>query len=121
MYSYVYSPYSCVTFGYPRAVIMEDMMSTLSKLSFVELPVNVTRDVVGYKRKRLIGRIEEQRALLRDPGYTKTVKRWSGTKGAADRKEGRQGGSHVPVLEVAAKRRLRRHVANRGQARRVRT
>ncbi len=42
-------------------------MSTLSKLSFVELPVSATRDVMGYKRKRLIDRIEEQRALLRDP------------------------------------------------------
>lgn len=62
-------------------------MSTLSKLSFVELPVNATRDVVGYKRKRLVDRIEEQRALLRDPSFTKTVKRWSGKKGAADRKK----------------------------------
>jgi Family of unknown function (DUF6641) len=62
-------------------------MSTLSKLSFVELPVNATRDVVGYKRKRLVDRIEEQRALLRDPSFTKTVKRWNGKKGAADRKK----------------------------------
>src|SRR5437016_3226036 len=86
MYSRRMSPYSCGQRSHSRGrVIMENKMSALAKLSFVELPVTVARDVTSYKRKRLIDRVEEQRALLRDPNYTKTVKRWNAKKGAPNR------------------------------------
>jgi 1-acyl-sn-glycerol-3-phosphate acyltransferase len=61
-------------------------MSALSKLNFVELPANAnSRDIMGYKRRRAVARLEDQRKLLVDPSFTRTVKRLSGKKGDANR------------------------------------
>src|ERR1041385_6084817 len=50
-------------------------LSSLSKLSFVELPKSAARDVIGYKRKRAAVRLQHLRELLKNPAYTRTVKR----------------------------------------------
>jgi hypothetical protein len=69
---------------------MEDAMTSLKSLTFTTLPkstVNPTLD----RRTKIIARLEEQKALLRDSGYTRTVRAWgksdSGEKVMVEKKQ----------------------------------
>jgi hypothetical protein len=55
--------------------MMEDKMAVLKSLTFTALPqagANPTLD----RRTRIITRLEEQKALLADPSFTRTVRTW---------------------------------------------
>ena len=65
-------------------------MTSLKSLTFTTLPkstVNPTLD----RRTKIIARLEEQKALLRDPAYTRVVRAWgkndSGEKVMVDKKQ----------------------------------
>jgi hypothetical protein len=70
---------------------MEDaMINALTSLTFTTLPkstVNPTLD----RRTKIIARLEEQKALLRDPGYMRLVRAWgkndSGEKAMMEKKQ----------------------------------
>jgi hypothetical protein len=69
---------------------MEDAMTSLKSLTFTTLPkstVNPTLD----RRTKIIARLEEQKALLRDSGYMRTVRAWgkndSGEKTIVEKKQ----------------------------------
>jgi hypothetical protein len=69
---------------------MEDAMTSLKSLTFTTLPkstVNPTLD----RRTKIIARLEEQKALLRDSGYIRTVRAWgkndSGEKVMVEKKQ----------------------------------
>jgi hypothetical protein len=54
---------------------MEDKMAVLKSLTFITIPTpggNPTLD----RRTRVIARLEEQKVLLKDPNYTRTVRTW---------------------------------------------
>jgi hypothetical protein len=69
---------------------MEDAMTSLKSLTFTTLPkstVNPTLD----RRTKIIARLEEQKALLRDSGYMRTVRVWgksdSGERAMIEKKQ----------------------------------
>jgi hypothetical protein len=69
---------------------MEDAMTSLKSLTFTTLPkssINPTFD----RRTKIIARLEEQEALLRDPGYMRVVRAWGkndiGEKVVVDKKQ----------------------------------
>jgi hypothetical protein len=69
---------------------MEDAMTSLKSLTFTTLPkstVNPTLD----RRTKIIARLEEQKALMRDSGYMRTVRAWgkndSGEKAMIEKKQ----------------------------------
>lgn len=49
--------------------------SILKSLTFVPQP-KVSNDPVVIKRERIVSRLEDQKKLLADPTYVRTVKRW---------------------------------------------
>jgi hypothetical protein len=54
---------------------MEDEMAALKSLTFTTIPTpggNPTLD----RRAKVIARLEEQKLLLKDPNYTRTVRTW---------------------------------------------
>jgi hypothetical protein len=54
---------------------MEDKMAVLKSLTFTSMPTpggNPTLD----RRTRVIARLEEQKLILKDPSYTRTVQTW---------------------------------------------
>lgn len=51
-------------------------MSNLKSLKFAVVP-KVTQDAASKRRRKLIDRLEEQKLLVRDPSYVRTVKRWA--------------------------------------------
>jgi hypothetical protein len=51
-------------------------MSTLNKLRFVPAPAAVAKDPAARKRQRFLTRIEEQLAVLDDPGASKPDRRY---------------------------------------------
>jgi hypothetical protein len=66
------------------------MINALTSLTFTTLPkstVNPTLD----RRTKIIARLEEQKALLRDPGYMRLVRAWgkndSGEKAMMEKKQ----------------------------------
>jgi hypothetical protein len=54
---------------------MEDEMAILKSLTFTALPQPGTNPTLD-RRTRMIERLEEQKRLLNDPGYTRTVRTW---------------------------------------------
>src|SRR4051812_22170547 len=54
---------------------MEDPMSALKSLTFTALPQSGTNPVLD-RRTRVITRLEEQKALLADPTFIRTVRTW---------------------------------------------
>jgi hypothetical protein len=55
---------------------MEDKMVVLKSLTFTTIPTpggNPTLD----RRTKVIARLEEQKLLLKDPNYTRTVRTWA--------------------------------------------
>jgi hypothetical protein len=54
---------------------MEDKMAVLKSLTFTTMPIpggNPTLD----RRARVIARLEEQKLILKDPNYIRTVRTW---------------------------------------------
>jgi hypothetical protein len=69
---------------------MEDAMTSLKSLTFTTLPkstVNPTLD----RRTKIVARLEEQKLLLRDPTYMRTVRAWgkndAGEKSLIEKKQ----------------------------------
>src|SRR5262245_51512277 len=69
---------------------MEDEMTALKSLTFTSLPkpsANQTLD----RRAKIIARLEEQKHLLADPNYLRTVRTWkkgeNGEKTIAEKKQ----------------------------------
>src|SRR5262245_43550740 len=54
---------------------MEDKMAFLKSLTFTALPQPGGNPTVD-RRARVIERLEEQKRLLNDPNYTRTVRTW---------------------------------------------
>ena len=52
-------------------------MPILKNLTFTNVPAR-SHDPVANRRAKLVGRLEEQRQLLQDPSYVRTVQRWTG-------------------------------------------
>jgi uncharacterized protein DUF6641 len=52
-------------------------MPVLKSLTFTSVPAR-SQDPVANRRAKLVGRLEEQRLLLQNPSYVRTVQRWSG-------------------------------------------
>jgi uncharacterized protein DUF6641 len=54
---------------------MEDTMAILKNLAFAAVP-NGRRSLVVQRRERLAERLSDQLALVKDPSFTRTVRRW---------------------------------------------
>jgi hypothetical protein len=69
---------------------MEDAMMSLKSLTFTTLPKSSVSPTLD-RRTKIIARLEEQKALLRDPGYMRVVRAWgkndSGEKVMVDKKQ----------------------------------
>ena len=52
-------------------------MPVLKYLTFTSVPVR-SHDPVAVRRAKLVSRLEEQRLLLQNPSYVRTVQRWAG-------------------------------------------
>ena len=52
-------------------------MPVLKNLTFTSVPVR-SHDPVAVRRAKLVSRLEEQRLLLQNPSYVRTVQRWAG-------------------------------------------
>ena len=52
-------------------------MPILKNLTFTSVPVR-SHDPVAVRRAKLVSRLEEQRLLLHNPSYVRTVQRWAG-------------------------------------------
>jgi hypothetical protein len=54
---------------------MEDKMTALKSLTFTTLPTQGTNPILD-RRAKVIARLEEQKLVLKDPNYTRTVRTW---------------------------------------------
>jgi hypothetical protein len=54
---------------------MEDKMAVLKSLTFTTLPIPGGNPILD-RRARVIVRLEEQKLILKDPNYTRTVRTW---------------------------------------------
>src|SRR5665647_1070814 len=54
---------------------MEDKMAALKSLTFTTLPAIGVNPILD-RRAKVIARLEEQKLLLKDPNYTRTVRNW---------------------------------------------
>jgi hypothetical protein len=52
-------------------------MPILKNLTFTSVPAR-SHDPVANRRTKLVGRLEEQRLLLQNPSYVRSVQRWTG-------------------------------------------
>ena len=52
-------------------------MPILKSLTFTSVPTR-SHDPVAVRRAKLVSRLEEQRLLLQNPSYVRTVQRWAG-------------------------------------------
>jgi hypothetical protein len=54
---------------------MEDAMTSLKSLTFTALPKTIVNPTLD-RRTKIIARLEEQKSLLGDPTYMRTVRAW---------------------------------------------
>src|SRR5450631_2769472 len=54
---------------------MEDKMAVLKSLTFTTLPTTGGNPILD-RRTKTIARLEEQKLILKDPNYTRTVRNW---------------------------------------------
>src|SRR3954467_10453106 len=90
----------------------EDIMTALKSLNLTALP-QIQADPVMDRRNRTIAHLEEQKRLLQDPNYTRTVKVWTEKDGQREQSEKKQrvspwwrvlpNGSAVLMVRVAQK------------------
>jgi hypothetical protein len=59
---------------------MEDKMAILKNLTFTTLPTTGGNPVLD-RRTKIVARLEEQKLILKDPNYTRTVRNWVKTDG----------------------------------------
>ncbi len=52
-------------------------MAVLKSLTFTNVPAR-GHDPVAGRRTKLVERLEEQKSLLQNPSYVRTVQRWTG-------------------------------------------
>jgi hypothetical protein len=65
-----------IIFSYPRSInSMEDKMAVLKSLTFTTIPTPGGNPVLD-RRSKIIARLEEQKLILKDPNYTRTVRHW---------------------------------------------
>ena len=65
-----------VTVYIPTIVELEKtVMSSLKSLTFAAVPTTNSSPLLA-RRSRLIEKLEDQKALLKDPGYVRVVQRW---------------------------------------------
>src|SRR3974390_889893 len=93
-------------------VSKEDIMASLKSLTLTTLP-QIQADPVMDRRNRTIAHLEEQKRLLQDPSYTRTVKIWIEADGERQQNEKKQrvfpwwrilpNGSAVLTIRVAQK------------------
>src|SRR5450755_5031807 len=60
---------------YPRWHPMEDKMAILKNLTFTTLPTTGGNPILD-RRTKIVARLEEQKLILKDPNYTRTVRNW---------------------------------------------
>ena len=87
-------------------------MASLKSLTLTTLP-QIQADPVMDRRNRTIAHLEEQKRLLQDPSYTRTVKIWIGKDGERQQVEKKQrvspwwrilpNGSALLTIRVAQK------------------
>jgi len=88
--------------------------SILKSFTFVPQP-KVSNDPVVIKRERMVSRLEDQKKLLADPNFVRTVKRWErkegGEKVLVERPirtskwwQPDQNGGYVMTVKVGSKR-----------------
>src|SRR3974390_693183 len=70
-------------------VSKEDIMASLKSLTLTTLPP-IQPDPVMDRRNRTIAHLEEQKWLLQDPSYTRTVKVWTEKDGERQQVEKKQ-------------------------------
>jgi hypothetical protein len=65
-------------------------MTTLKSLTFTALPKSIVNPTID-RRTKIIARLEEQKSLLRDPAYMRTVRTWgkndTGEKALIEKKQ----------------------------------
>src|SRR3974377_330090 len=93
-------------------VSKEDIMASLKSLTLTTLP-QIQADPAMDRRNRTIAPLKEQKRLLQDPSYTRTVKIWIGKDGERQQVEKKQrvspwwrilpNGSAVLTIRVAQK------------------
>jgi len=93
-------------------VSKEDIMASLKSLTLTTL-LQIQADPIMDRRNRTIAHLEEQKRLLQDPSYTRTVKVWTEKDGERQRVEREQrvfpwwrnlpNGSAVLTVRVAQK------------------
>jgi hypothetical protein len=54
---------------------MEDTMAVLKSLTFTTLPATGGNPILD-RRTKIITRLEEQKLILKDPNYTRSVRNW---------------------------------------------
>src|SRR5664280_1148593 len=54
---------------------MEDTMAVLKSLTFTTLPTTGGNPILD-RRSKIIARLEEQKLILKDPNYIRTVRTW---------------------------------------------
>jgi hypothetical protein len=91
---------------------MEDQMAILKSLTLAALPATGTNPTLD-RRARIIARLEDQKALLADPNYTRTVRTWTKKDGQRVQVESHQrvlpswrlaaNGSYVFFVRVGQK------------------
>jgi hypothetical protein len=54
---------------------MEDKMAILKNLTFTTLPTTGGNPILD-RRTKIVARLEEQKLILKDPNYTRTVRNW---------------------------------------------
>ena len=83
-------------------------MASLKSLTLTALP-QIQVDPVMDRRNRTIAHLEEQKRLIQDPQYTRTVKVWVEKDGERQQVEkrrtaaGRKEAARVAVVEAASK------------------
>ena len=88
--------------------------SILKSLTFVPQP-KISSDPLIIKRERMVARLEDQKKLLADPNFVRTVKRWErkegGEKVLVERPlrtskwwQPDQNGAYVMTVKVGSKR-----------------
>jgi len=68
---------------------MEDKMNALKSLTFTTLPTQGANPILD-RRAKVIARLEEQKLILKDPNYTRTIRTWvkkDGQKSVVEKKQ----------------------------------
>ena len=91
-------------------VSKEDIMASLKPLTLTTLP-QIQADPVMHRRNRTIAHLEEQKRLLQDPSYARTIRVWIEKDGERQQVEKKQrvfpwwrilpNGSAVLTIRVA--------------------